>query len=200
LEKYKSLFDTTLPKETIYKNILKLYDDVIYPAVKSKLEDQSPGKEAQIVDQLASAANYFARGENLEDVEIVKLDDKIKEGNYKILRFSDDLREAMKHLDLEVKLVGEGQGRTIQIWVKPAPGEKIAKGSNKLCQFRTQKMGDSYRNYFESGPMLEKLTALDSVDPDQDSADVLQQRSRVKAAGEPEKLGTKAALGRDRQK
>ena len=48
--------------------------------------------------------------------------------------------------------------------------------------------------------MLEKLTALDSVDPDQDSADVLQQRSRVKAAGEPEKLGTKAALGRDRQK
>lgn len=200
LEKYKSLFDTTLPKETIYKNILKLYDDVIYPAVKSKLEDQSPGKEAQIVDQLASAANYFARGENLEDVEIVKLDDKIKEGNYKILRFSDDLREAMKHLDLEVKLVGEGQGRTIQIWVKPAPGEKIAKGSNKLCQFRTQKMGDSYRNYFESGPMLEKLTVLDSVDPDQDSADVLQQRSKVKAAGEPEKLGTKAALGRDRQK
>jgi hypothetical protein len=29
---------------------------------------------------------------------------------------------------------------------------------------------------------------------------VTQQRSRVKAAGEPEKLGTKAALGRDRQK
>ena len=29
---------------------------------------------------------------------------------------------------------------------------------------------------------------------------VTQRRSRVKAAGEPEKLGTKAALGRDRQK
>ena len=35
---------------------------------------------------------------------------------------------------------------------------------------------------------------------DQDSADVLQQRSKVKAASEPEKLGTDKALGRKRQK
>jgi len=35
---------------------------------------------------------------------------------------------------------------------------------------------------------------------DQDSEEVVQRRSRVKAASEPEKLGTKAALGRDRQR
>jgi hypothetical protein len=199
LSKYQSLFDPTLSNETIYKNILKLYDDVIYPTVKSKLEDQSPGKEAQIVEQLSTAANYFARGEGLEDVEIVKLDDKVKEGNYKILRFSDDLNEAMKHLDLETKLVGKGQGRTIQIWVKPAEDEKIAKGSNKLCQFRTQKMGDSYRNYFESGPMLEKLTALDSADSNEKLNQVGQRRSDLTAAPD-EKLGTEKALGRKRQR
>jgi len=199
LSKYQSLFDPTLPNETIYENILKLYDDVIYPTVQSKVEDQSPGKEAQIVEQLASAANYFARGENLEDVEIVKLDDKVKEGNYKILRFSDDLKEAMKSLDLEAKLVGKGQGRTIQIWVKPAEGEKVAKGSNKLCQFRTQKMGDSYRNYFESGPMLEQLTALDTSDPEKRLDQVGQRRSDLKAAPD-EKLGTEKTLGRRRQR
>ena len=204
LSKYKSLFDSTLPKEIVYKNILKLYDDVIYPTVKSKLQDRSPGKEAQIVKQLALAANYFARGESLEDVEIVKLDDKVSEGNYKILRFSDNLEEAMQHLDLEVKLVGEGQGRTIQIWVKPAEGEKVAKGSNKLCQFRTQKMGDSYRNYFESGPMLEKLTALEPFDPKEKLDTFAQQRTGVTAAAggieEPKKLGSEKTLGRKRQK
>jgi hypothetical protein len=204
LSKYESLFDPTLSKETVYKNILKIYDDVIYPTVKSKLEDQSPGKEAQIVKQLASAANYFARGESLEDVEIVKLDDKVTKGNYKILKFSDDLNEAMKYLDLEVKLVGEGQGRTIQIWVKPTEGEKVAKGSNKLCQFRTQKMGDSYRNYFESGPMLEKLTALEPTDPEQKLDAVTQKRSGVTArAGgvdQTKKLGSEKTLGRKRQR
>ena len=35
---------------------------------------------------------------------------------------------------------------------------------------------------------------------DQDSEAVTQRRSNIKAAGEPEKLGTKAALGRDRQR
>lgn len=159
LDKYRSYFDDTLPKETVYKNILKLYDDVIFPAVKDEVETQSPGQEAAIVRKLASAANYFARGESLEDVEIVKLDDQVSKGNYKILKFSDNLYDAMKELDLEAKLIGGGQGRTIQIFVKPEEGK--AKG-DKLCQFRTQKMGDSYRNYYETGPMLEKLTAIDS--------------------------------------
>jgi len=157
---YKSTFDPSRDSEEIYQDLLKLYDDVIYPEVQKRIEDQKPGEEADIIRQLARAANIYARGEKLEDVEIVKLDDKISQGNYKILRFSDDLNEAMRHLDLETRYVGKGQGRTIQIWVKPAPGEKLAKGANRLCQFRTQKMGDSYRNYFESGPALEALTMV----------------------------------------
>lgn len=157
---YKAQFDPSQDSEVIYKNLLNLYDQIIYPEVQRMVEDQRPGEEAKIVRQFARAANIYARGEKLEDVEIVKLDDKVSQGNYKILRFSDDLEEAMTHLDLETRYVGKGQGRTIQIWVKPAPGEKVAKGANRLCQFRTQKMGDAYRNYFESGPALEALTVV----------------------------------------
>ena len=116
---------------------------------------------------------------------MVKLDDRIKEGNYKILKFSDDLYEAMKHLDLEVDLVARGDnGRTIKISVKPAEGEELKQGSNMLCKFRTQKMGKSYRNYFEIGPMMEKLTAL----PSREGIDA--------GAGQPTRLtgpGAKAA-------
>jgi hypothetical protein len=202
LDKYKSLFDETLDPEVRYKNIAGLYDKVIFPQIEALLDQQTPGKEAAIVKQLAKAANYFARGEAQEDVEIVKLDDKIKSGNYKILRFSDDLYDAMKHLDLEAKLIGGGQGRTIQIWVKPEPGEKVAKGANKLCQFRTQKMGDSYRNYFETGSMLEKLTQIENraqAEKQTDQPGI--SRSDIKAAPEPVRTyGNEKTLGRKRQK
>jgi len=161
--KYRELFDPALGNEKVFKNVLKLYSDVIYPVVKKEIENQSPGQEAKIVRQLAKAANYHARGEDDEDVDVVKLDDKIKDGNYKILKFSDDLYEAMKHLDLDADLIDTGEnGRTIVISVKPKPGEKVPKGSNRLCKFRTQKMGKAYRNYFEIGPMMEKLTELPS--------------------------------------
>ena len=110
---------------------------------------------------MADAAHFHARGESLEDVEIVKLDDSVSSGNYKILKFSDSLKDAMMQLDLDVRYIGKGQGRTIQIWVKPEADEKVARGANRICQFRTQKMGDSYRNYYEIGPMMELLTKVD---------------------------------------
>ena len=161
IAEYQGLLDPTLEREEIYKNILTvIYDQVVWPQVEKLITDQSPEREAQIVRSLARAAKFHARGEGLEEVEIVKLDDAVSSGNYKVLRFSDDLDEAMQHLDLEARYVGKGQGRTIQIWVKPSEGEKVAKGSNKLCQFRTQKMGESYRNYFEIGPMMEVLTQV----------------------------------------
>lgn len=163
ISKYAELFDPAQGNEQVFKNVLKLYSDVIYPVVKKQVENQTPGQEAKIVRQLAAAAKYHARGEGDEDVDVVKLDDKVKDGNYKILKFSDDLYEAMKHLDLEASLVDTGaNGRTIVISVKPAPGEKVPKGSNRLCKFRTQKMGKAYRNYYEIGPMMEKLTELPS--------------------------------------
>lgn len=160
ITKYKEQFDPSLGEEKMYDNLLKFYDDVVHPYVQKTIEDQKPGVEAQIVEQLSRAANIYARGESLEDVEIVKLNDKISTGSYKILKFSANLKEAMKHLDLDVRYVGEGKSRTIQIWVKPAEGEKVAKGSNKICQFRTSRMGGYVRNFFESGPMLEALTAV----------------------------------------
>ena len=200
ISEYRALLDPTLPKEKIYNNLLTvIYDDVVYPQVEKMINDQSPGKEAAIVERLAHAAKFHARGEGMEDVEIVKLDDSVSEGNYKILRFSDDLVEAMRHFDLETRYVGKGQGRTIQIWVKPAEGEKVAKGSNKLCQFRTQKMGDSYRNYYEIGPMMEQLTRVErraqGIEPEQmKSAGASLSADRVKRPGalrfpEPDKSG-----------
>lgn len=164
IDKYKKDFDPEkLDKDQLVANVMKLYDKVIFPGVEKACNQQSPGKEAQIVRNLARSAIYHARGEGDEDVEVVKLDDKIKEGNYKVLKFSDDLYEAMKHLDLEAKLVGEGdRGRTIQIWVKPEEGTKSAKGANKLCQFRSQVMGGYLRNFYEIGPMMEKLAGLPS--------------------------------------
>jgi len=161
---YKDKFDQSLDKKEIYKNLVDLYDTVIYPQVKQEIEDQTPQSEAKIVKHLADAANFYARGEKLEDVEVVKLDDSTLEGNYKILRFTNNLYDAMKYLDLETRYVSSGQGRTIQIWVKPAEGVKVPKGSNRLCQFRTQPMGGYVRNFFEIGPMMEALTEV-TIEP-----------------------------------
>jgi len=47
---------------------------------------------------------------------------------------------------------------------------------------------------------IDTATPQSSVAPTVDLDAVTQRRSNIKAAGEPEKLGTKAALGRDRQK
>ena len=160
IDQFQDLLDPALPREEIYQNLLtKIYDGYVIDQVRQRVQNQRPGKEAQIVRQLAKSALYHARGEQLEDVEIVKLNDRLSAGGYKILKFSDDLKDAMRHLDLEVKYLDRGQSRTIQIWVKPEPGEPVAKGNkDMLCQFRTTKMGPNYRNYFETGQMLEKLT------------------------------------------
>ena len=156
---YKNQFDPALGEDQIEKNLIKLYDDIVYPHVQKTVEDQKPGVEAAIVKQFSDAANIYARGESLEDVEVVKLDDKITSGSYKIMKFSHNLKDAMLHFDLETRYVNKGTGRTIQIWVKPAEG--WFKKAMKLCQFRTQKAGGYIRNYFESGPMLEALTATE---------------------------------------
>lgn len=193
LSKYQSYFDKTLPKEKVFQNIIKLYDTVIIPAVRELISNHTPGQESAIVRQLAKAANIFARGEGLEDVEVVKLDDKIADGNYKILRFSDDLYDAMKMLDLDMEVVDKGaNGRTIQILVKPDPDlkgkngkpAKISKKANKLCQFRTQLKGGYARNEFESGDMLEKLTRIDQMSESAEPEVAWQpQRDNVKKYG-----------------
>jgi hypothetical protein len=184
-----------LPREEIYQNLLtKIYDGYVIGEVRKRIENQKPGKEAQIVKQLVKSAQYHARGEKLEDVEIVKLDDRVSAGGYKILKFSDDLEDAMRHLDLEVKYLDKGQSRTIQIWVKPEPGEPVAKGNkDMLCQFRTTKMGPNYRNYFETGEMLEKLTDQ-TIDTDDEAAPARPVK-KIQARFDPEKV----QVGRSRR-
>jgi len=169
LSKYQSQIDRAKTPEEGFKILLGLYD-VLYPEIAKLIDNQTPGEEAEMVKHLANAANYHARGAGGEDIEIVKLDDKIKTGNYKILKFSDSLYDSMKMLDLETRYINKGNnGRTIQIWVKPEPGVKVDKGANRLCQFRTQKMGDGYRNYYEIGPMMERLTEIKpSVESEQE--------------------------------
>lgn len=192
ISRFQKLLDPTLGAEKVYQNLLtKIYDDYVYPEVKKRIEDQTPGKEAEIVKRLAKAAHFHARGEGMEDVEVVKLDDSVASGNYKILKFSDSLEEAMGQLDLDVRYIGKGQGRTIQIWVKPEADEKAARGANRICQFRTQKMGDSYRNYYEIGPMMELLTRVDAP---------ITARTPNVVTGEPVSIRPPGAIERSRQK
>jgi hypothetical protein len=200
LSKYRSQIDKAKTPQEGFKILLKLYD-IIYPEIETLVDHQTPGQESDMVKKFVEAAKYHARGASGEDVEIVKLDDKIKTGNYKILKFSDDLYDAMKELDLETRMLKGDNSRTIQIWVKP-DGSKGMEKANKLCQFRTQKMGDSYRNYFESGIMLEKLTQINKdAEQEKETDQPGIRRSSVKAAPEePEKLGTEKSLGRKRQR
>ena len=146
--------------DDIYKKLLTFYDKTVMPFVVQKIEKQTPNKEAAIVKQLANAALYHSRGDKLEDVEIVKLDDKISRGGYKVLKFSNDLEQAMRRLDLEVRYLNQGESRTIQIFAVDALDDNIDVKPIKLCQFRTTKMGGYPRNYFEIGPMLEQLTLI----------------------------------------
>jgi hypothetical protein len=155
---YKQFFDPQLDKNQIYQNVYKLYDDIVIPQMALAIEKQSPATETEIVKRIANAALFFARGDKLEDVEVVKLDDKIAEGNYKILRFTDGLYDAMKLLDLDLVHSSRDKGRTVKIMIKPDPSVKVTRKSNLLCQFRTQMMGDYLRHYFESGSVLEELT------------------------------------------
>lgn len=159
---YRGYLDPTLDEKTLINNYCtQIYDKVIYPQAKELIENQSPAKEASIVKQLSKAANIFARGESLEEIIIVKLSDSDATGNYKVMRYTDDLYEAMKLLDLDVAYTTREEGRTLQIIVKPTPGEKLGNKINLLCQFRTQKTGGYMRNYFEVGNILEDLVTID---------------------------------------
>jgi len=163
---YRSLLDPTLDGKTLFQNLcVEIYDNVVFPQVKKMVKNQGPEREVSIINRLSRAANIFARGEKLEDVVIVKLDDKVATGNYKVMRYSDNLQEAMKHLDLDVNYQTREGGRTIQILVKPKPGEKLGSKSNLLCQFRTQLMGGYPRNYFEVGEIMEDLVSIDERQP-----------------------------------
>jgi hypothetical protein len=156
----KKRLDPGMTQDQALAVIIDIYDEIIIPQVKTIIGNQSPREEAGIVQRLADAANYYARGDKLEDVEVVKLDDKIKTGNYKILRFSDNLYELMQDLDLDVKIVDKSaKSRTVQIFVKPEDSKGGFETANKLCQFRTFKAGKSVRSFFETGEFLEAIVS-----------------------------------------
>jgi hypothetical protein len=189
IDQFKPLLDPALPSAQVYENLItKIYDGYVIGEVTRRVENQTPGKEAEIIERLAHSANYHARGKSMENVEVVKLDDRINKGGYKVLKFSDDLKDAMRVLDLDVKYIDKGQSRTIQIWVKPKEGEEVKGHENKLCQFRTTKMGDSYRNYFEVGRMLEKLVQQ-NIETTADETPTSAPAKPIKARFEPKAGG-----------
>ena len=176
IAEYADLFDPDIDKQETLKNVFGLYDDVIYPQIKIIVEDQKPGVEAKIVQRLAHSANLHARGRNMENIDVIKLDDKIAKGGYKVLRFSDSLKDAMRDLDLSAKLLKSGNSRTIQIFV--GPHEKLKRNAiwkNLLCQFRTAVMGGYPRNYFEIGDIMVELTEISGSKKDDISARILDR-------------------------
>lgn len=184
IDEYQDWFDPALSKEQLHDNVFRLYDEVIYPQVEAEVEDQKPNKEAKIIQQLARSANMHARGSSMEDVEVVKLDDSVKSGGYKVLKFSDTIAEAMKKLDLHTRLIRGNKGRTIQILVEPA--ESLGRGrvwANLLCQFRSQLMGGYLRNYYEIGDIMVELTDISKTKSDDIDADELPHRTKIRPPG-----------------
>jgi hypothetical protein len=185
---YRELLDPTLSKDKLLKNLFKIYDDVVYPEVKKMVENQSPKSEVSIVRRLARGANIFARGEALENVDIVKLDDSIKSGNYKVMRYSDSLYEAMRELDLDTEYIKGPNSRTIKIIVKPSASAS-KKDSNLICKFRTQLMGGYTRNYFEVGNILEDMVTVEKY----------QQQIQQVGTRTPVQRTTNVGVGRERR-
>ena len=185
----------TTPQEG-FQELLKLYDDS-YDMIKNIVDNKSPETKSEIIQQFAAATKLHINGKNNEDIEVVKLDDKIKNGNYKILKVSDDLEDAMSKFDLYTQLTKSTNSRTLQIFVKPEEGVKVSRQSNKLCQFRSFKAGDSYRNYFEIGPMLEKLI---QIGPESNTIDDNELTANNSIGPRDKPLGNKNTMGRTRRK
>ena len=158
--------------------------------MKLSIEKQSPATETEIVRRIADAALFFARGDKLEEVEVVKLDDKIAEGNYRVLRFTDGVYDAMKVLDLDLAYTTRDKGRTVKIMVKPDPAAKVKGKSNLLCQFRTQIMGDYMRHYFETGSVLEELTHVKTPVDIEDERAVSKLRDKRDSSAPRQRRGT----------
>ena len=188
ISEYQALLDPTHDKDTLFKNICKIYDTVVYPQVQAMVDRDDTQSEVGIINRLAKAANIFARGETLEDVDIVKLDDSIKSGNFKVMRYSDSLYETMRELDLYVNYTKREGGRTIQFLVKPNGAQGNTK-SNLLCQFRSQFMGGYLRNYFEVGEIMEALVTVEKH----------HQNTQQVGSRTPAKRSTNIGLGRERR-
>jgi len=185
----KYLDPTRYSKEILLAHLFDIYDSYVYPTAVRNVANNNPQHEENIVKRLATGANIFARGESLEDVDIVKLDDKVNTGNYKVMKYSDSLYEAMKELDLYVDYVRGKQSRTLKIMVRPAES-KNKRQSNLLCQFRTQLMGGYPRNYFEVGDIMEDLVTIDQS---------FQQKQQV-GVRVPARRSTNVGVGRERRK
>lgn len=189
ISKFQDLLNPEYKKTTLLNNLFDIYDQYVYPTVARNLANHDPEHEENIVKRLAAGANIFARGESLEDVEIVKLDDKVASGNYKVMKYSDSLYEAMRELDLKVDLIRGEKSRTLKIMVRPAESTK-KRQSNLLCQFRTQLMGGYPRNYFEVGNIMEDLVTIDQS---------YQQKQQV-GVRVPARRSTNVGVGRERRK
>ena len=162
--------------------------------IDQELKDASPSEEAGIINGIAQGITHFA---TLGDPKVELVD--FSDGGFKILRFNN-LVKKLGSVDLEASLIDKNKWPEVSIHERGNPKNKLLTVRMKV---ENTKSGPYARNYIEKGPLLEKLTEVKKASwGDQQSADldqVAQQRSGIKAAAAPEKLGTDKTLGRKRQ-
>lgn len=164
--------------------------------VNSELKDATSKQEAGIIDNIARGITHFA---TLGDPKVELVD--FSKGGFKILRFNN-LVNKLGAVDLEATY------NDSKTWPEVVIHER-GNIKNDLLTVRmkieNKPKGLYVRNYIEKGPLLEKLTeyrkaSWDDAKSTQALDRVGQKRSSVKAAPEPERLGTEKSLGRKRQR
>lgn len=162
--------------------------------INNELKNASASKEASIIDSIAQGITHFA---TLGDPKVELVD--FSDSGFKILRFNN-LVKKLKSVDLEASYVDDKKWPEVTIHEKGNPKNKLLTVRMKV---ENTKSGPYARNYIEKGPLLEQLTEVKKASwGDQKSSgldQVAQKRSSIKAAPEPEKLGTEKSLGRKRQ-
>lgn len=162
--------------------------------INNELKTASTSKEAGMIDSIAQGITHFA---TLGDPKVELVD--FSDSGFKILRFNN-LVKKLKSVDLEASYVDDKKWPEVTIHEKGNPKNKLLTVRMKV---ENTKSGPYARNYIEKGPLLEQLTEVKKASwGDQKSSDldqVAQKRSSIKAAPEPEKLGTEKSLGRKRQ-
>lgn len=191
-------------KDKAKTDIRSAFKDVYQYAadqINQELADASPEQEAGMIDSIARGITHFA---TLGDPKVELVD--FSSGGFKILRFNN-LVEKLKSVDLEASYIDTKTWPEVIIHEKGNVKNKLLTVRMKIEKVPTKKNPDAIyiRNYIEKGPLLEKLTeyrkaSWDDARAVQSLDRVTQQRSTVKAAPNPEKLGTAKSLGRQRQR
>jgi len=189
---YAKFWGTT--NEQHLATLQQVWTQMIIPKVSQLTGGNSVQKEKDLVRFISNGLirysnNVDATTGQVETIDVVKLITDPGGPGYNLLRIDSRLTDALEKTDLVGEQTKNGSG--IQV-----SGNIDGK---KLLLFKARSYfspaGNVVRTIIEGGPLLDQLAV---VTPDRPT--VQAQPTAAPPVKEEEKLGTKAALGRDRQR